>query len=376
MTEILFERAQGRSGHLVCACDPAAPAPGPRDEPVTSAQIGVFALSAGFTIVSQALVLTILPIAGAVLAPVAWAGIAPFAVMLLGAALATVPAAWLTGMDQRWGFALGSTLGIAGACLAAWGVVAGQFGAFTLGAFWLGLAQGFGTFYRHGAASLRPGDGRAIALVLGAGSLAAFVTPSALALARDLAGPLSSAAALVFAGAAHLCASGLAFALPRTRGFGAHGAQAVAPSWFRSATAVGAFAWAGMALMMGLGPSLMAGCGIGLAETSGIVAWHVLAMYAPALPAGYVITRARAPLACVAGLGSILAGLTTAMLASTPAGFLIAMLLSGLGWSTATIGATTLIHADGVPPRHLLAIHDLLLLTGALAGAAASVLLR
>ena len=296
--------------------------------------------------------------------------------MLLGAAVATVPAAWLTGIDQRWGFALGSTLGIAGACLAAWGVVAGQFGAFTLGAFWLGLAQGFGTFYRHGAAALRRGDGRAIALVLGAGSLAAFVTPSALALARELAGPLAAAAALVFAGAAHLAASALAFALPRSRGFGSHAPLAGWPPGFVGATAAGAAAWAGMALMMGLGPSLMAGCGIGLAETSGIVAWHVLAMYAPALPAGYVITQARAPLACGAGLCCIAAGLTTAFLATTPAGFLAAMLMSGVGWSTATIGATTLVHAGGVPARHLLAVHDFLLLAGALAGAAASVALR
>ena len=375
MSSVFLERSQGRSGQLTCACDPLGPeADQALDEPASAVQIGVLALCSGFTLISQALVLTIVPIGGAVLASGGPASILPFALLMIGATLATVPAAWLTGVDQRWGFALGSTLGIAGACIAAWGMVAGIFGAFALGAFWLGLAQGFGNFYRHGAASLRGNDGRAVALVIGAGSLAALVVPSALSLARDVAGPLATAAALLMAATAHLCASALAFALPRAQGFAAHEQRNPSVQRLVLATGAGAAAWGGMALMMGLGPSLMTDCGIGVAETSGIVAWHVLAMYAPALPAGFLITRARAPLACGLGLVAIAAGLTTALHASTPSGFLIAMLLSGAGWSTATIAATTLIHAEGAPSRAVLAGHDLLLLVGALAGASASLL--
>ena len=375
MSGVELERVQGRGGLLSCACDPLLAPLSDETGPQTRWPLAVFTLSNALNIFAQALVLTIVPLGGAIL--FAGPGVAlPFAAMLAGAAIGTIPAAWLTGMDQRWGFALGGSFGVAGAVLAAFGMMNVVGSAFTLGAFWLGLAQGFGNFYRHGAAGLARRDGRSISLVIGAGVVAAFTVPSALSFATTSAGPLATAAALVMAAAAHLAASGLAFLLPRQHGFAPVVLEPKEAAPFAFATISAAAAWFAMSLMMGLAPSLMIGCGIGVSQTSGIVGWHILAMYAPALLLGLIITPERAKLICLLGLACSASGLGMAFHVTTEAGFTVAMLLSGFGWSGTTLAATTLLHARATPTRAQLAVHDFLLLAAALTGAGAVALYR
>jgi len=370
MSGIELERVQGRGGLLSCACDPLLAPMSDKDGLQTRWPLAVFTLSNALNIFAQALVLTIVPLGGAILfaAP---AVALPFAALLAGAAIGTIPAAWLTGMDQRWGFALGGSFGVGGAVLAAFGMVSAMGSAFALGAFWLGLAQGFGNFYRHGAAGLARRDGRSIALVIGAGAIAAFIVPSALSFATTATGPLATAAALVMAAAAHLIASALAFLLPRQRGFAPVNVEAKTRPPFAFATISAAAAWFAMALMMGLAPSLMIGCGIGVSQTSGIVGWHILAMYAPALLLGLVITPERGKALCLLGLLCSASGLALAFYVTSEVGFTAAMLLSGFGWSGTTLAATTLLHAQATPSRAQLAVHDFLLLAAALTGAGA-----
>jgi hypothetical protein len=370
MSNVDLERVQGRGGLLSCACDPLLAPLSDQDGPQTRWPLAVFTLSNALNIFAQALVLTIVPLGGAIL--FAGPSVAlPFAALLAGAAIGTIPAAWLTGMDQRWGFALGGSFGVGGAVLAAFGMVSGLSSAFALGSFWLGLAQGFGNFYRHGAAGLARRDGRSIALVIGAGALAAFVVPSALSLANSSAGPLATAAALVMAATAHLLASALAFLLPRQRGFAPIAEAIKGDTPFVFATLYAALSWFAMALMMGLAPSLMIGCGIGVSQTSGIVGWHILAMYAPALLLGLVIRPARAKFICLLGVACSASALWLAFHVTSEAGFTLAMVLSGFGWSGTTLAATTLLHARSTPSRAQLAVHDFLLLAAALTGAGA-----
>lgn len=370
MSGVELERVQGRGGLLSCACDPLLAPPSDLQEARTRWPLAVFTISNALNIFAQALVLTIIPLGGAIL----FAGPAvalPFALLLTGAALGTIPAAWLTDLDQRWGFSLGGSFGVGGSVLAAFAMVSGMDSAFALGAFWLGLAQGFGNFYRHGAAGLARRDGRSIALVIGAGAFAAFIVPSALGFATTSAGPLATAAALVMAAAAHLVASALAFLLPRQRGFAPVPVGQSEKPPFIFATLSAAMAWFAMALMMGLAPSLMIGCGIGLLQASGVIGWHILAMYAPALLLGLIIKPQRAKMICLVGLVCCASGLALAFHVTSEMGFTLAMLLSGVGWSGVTLAATTLLHAAATPSRAQLAVHDFLLLAAALTGAGA-----
>ena len=81
---------------------------------------------------------------GAALAPRPAIANLPYALTLLGAAIASLPASML--LDQfgrRAAFALGACLGTSGGILAAFAIATQQFGLLSLGALWIGIAQGF-----------------------------------------------------------------------------------------------------------------------------------------------------------------------------------------------------------------------------------------
>ncbi|HUI21200.1 MAG TPA: hypothetical protein VLZ74_09170 [Methylocella sp.] len=365
----IFDKRRGRAGLLACACDIDPP-----DDTIPSGEaptLALFAAGFGFSIVAQVLAFAVLPLAGAVLAPSPAASTAPFVLMLAGAALATFPASFLPGrFGRRSAFALGASLGVAGAAIGAWGIAAGQFAGLCLGAFWLGTAQGFGLFYRHAAATKTPSGARAIAIVMGAASVAAVAAPAVIRVAQDLAGPLAPAAALIGAGLAQICVLTLAGALPA-------GIEVldVEQSWsgktglFVAISAAVALAWLGMTLLMVSAPLLMAGCGLGLGAASSAISWHVLAMYAPAAAIGVGGRRLPETQTVFAGLALLIMGGVASRFQTTAAGFDVALIIGGCGWSLATLAATLWIHRQGVPPRSLLAVHDFGLFAGAICGA-------
>lgn len=369
MSWVTLEAPQERPGHLVCACDLAPPdaAPAAAGAPSLALAAGVFAL----TVLSQALAAAVLPLAGLVLAPTPrWAAL-PFALTLVGAGVATLPAALLTDLfGRRAALALGASLGLAGGAIAARSFVAGQFFGLALGAFWLGVAQGFGFFYRHSPVPQAGDKPRAVALVLGAGALAALLAPATIGAARTLAGPLAPAAALLGVGAAQVAILALAMTLRASRDVGAPVApRAQHGPLFALATFAGAGAWFGMAALMAGAAPMMAICGIGSAAASGVIAIHILAMYAPAAIAGPWLARLGAAKIAVAGLAMILVALAAAGRAGATLPFAALMALGGCGWSLAMLGATVAIHRDCAPSPRLLALHDGALFAAAVAGA-------
>ncbi|VTZ48536.1 Major facilitator transporter [Methylocella tundrae] len=358
---------RGRAGLLACSCDFDLPDEAPRG--AGSPSLALIAAGFSFSILAQALAFAALPIAGAILAPSPAATTAPVVLMLAGAALSTFPASFLTGLfGRRSAFALGASLGVAGAAIGAWGVASGQFAGLCLGAFWLGTAQGFGLFYRHAVGS----SPRAIALVLGSASLAAFAAPAVVGIAQALVGPLAPAGALIGAGLAQVCVLMLAAPLPSAieLGEGERRWRQDTPG-FIAVTVAAALAWFGMMLLMTGAPLAMAGCGLGLGAASSGIAWHVLAMYAPAAVIGASGWRPPAAPTTFFGLGLLAIGCVLVRLQTSAGGFDLALIVGGCGWSLATLGATQWIHARGEPPRALLALHDFALFAGAVAGAMA-----
>ena len=373
MSDAILERVQGRSGELACVCDPL-----PGDEgsshPTERVAPALLPLAAanGFSILAQALSISVLPTAGVILAPNA-PGTAslPFVALLVGAGLATVPAAYLTtGWDRRFGFALGASMGLAGACMAAWAIVTGHLNALCLGAFWIGVAQGFAAFYRHGAA--QSGGTTAIGLVIGSGALAALLAPGLVEATRMVAGPLLPAALILFAGAAYLAVLAADLFLPPPPLARANASADATHTHVVPATVATACAWFAMAAVMGASPLRMADCGIATDGQTGYIAWHLMAMYLPALAAGWLVRpSARVP-AILGGVACAVIGLFMVSRAETGTQFGAALVLTGIGWSTTMVAATSLLHAAGTPRRSLLAAHDVITLAAAAAGAAAS----
>lgn len=366
----LLPEIAARAGRLVCFCPPGVPVEGAQRR-------GPVLLAAGFALstLSQTLALGILPLAGALLAPRPALATLPYMAMLVGAAVATFPASvLLDAFGRRASFALGASHGVAGGLVLAWALTASAFIPFCLGAFWLGVAQGFGLFYRHEAAMGGGAMGRAMLLgvVFGSGALAGLVGPAILMLGASLM-PLS-----VFAPAALAAALVQVLVLGLAMFFSPHAAPGAVPvmaptgacDWREALapTVVGAAAWFGMTALMLSAPSAMMACGIPVAGVAGLLAWHVVAMYAPGFGIAPLTRLIGAPATALLGLALVILARLALGGAAAAASFGGGLVILAVGWSLATAGATLWLQR-AKPPRSLLALHDLCLFAAALAGA-------
>ena len=357
-----MSRETGRVGQLDCAC------PAGMTQTAISDNRATLAVGFGLAVLSQALVLAVLPEESRLMAPNPDLVGLPFALLLIGAAIAGFPAVLLLdSFGRRAAFGLGASLGAAGGALCAFATTRYNFAALCLGAFWLGLAQGFALFYRHSAAQ---GAARGALAVFGGGALAAFVAPAALA--------TTTSPATIFAAAAALHIGGLALAVrqPHARPPAQPAPRREAASTRDSrtslhATLIAALAWFVMAAAMLHGPLSLAACAATPAFIGGATGWHLLAMYAPAALA------ARWPMffpPVGGGLGALalmLVGMAAIYAAATPALIASGLFAVGAGWSLANVASLRLLHDRTHLSRQALAAHDFTVLVAAAAGALA-----
>lgn len=364
---------EARGGRLGCAC--------PDDTLRRLRRVpgeGRLALGFALVVLAQALTIGVLPLVGVMLAPDPLFAALPLAVFLIGAAAASLPASvLLDAFGRRAGFALGASLGVAGGLIAAHGVFAFSFRELLVGCAWLGAAQGFGMFYRHAAAFGSGGlPARAVARLMAAGVLAGLAGPALAGLAEALFFPVLFVGTLACAALAQLGVLIFAVQLPPARWSHADeeaGDPLPALRWsalVRPMLASG-LAWAAMSAAMSGAPLAFAACGIGVPAVTGFIAWHVVAMYAPALIGGRLAERFGAGALALGGLALGLAGLAGLRLGGSEALLAPALMLVGAGWSLATLGATVQLHESGAPSRSQLAVHDAVILLCALAGTTA-----
>ncbi|MFN3888931.1 MAG: hypothetical protein ACK4MV_00945 [Beijerinckiaceae bacterium] len=364
------EAAPARAGRLSCFC--------PAGSPVAGQTRGLLTLAGGFaaSVLSQTLVLGLLPLAGLLLAPKSSMAVLPLVAMLLGAALATFPASFLLDtFGRRASFALGASHGLAGGCLMAWSLSTQNFYPFLLGAFWMGVAQGFSLFYRHEAAvgASRGERLMAIALVFGAGSLAGLAGPALAEVAERIAPGFYVGTAL-FAAAAQFATLAFAAATSRRLPVALPAPSVRAPDWFAmlAPTLIAALAWFSMNLVMLAAPFSMINCGVAATGVMGAVAWHVVAMYAPSFALAPLAGRISAKWITALGLLIILFSLLIFIGASTAERFAASLILLAIGWSFATTAATAWLHEEASPSRSMLAVHDGALFLAAICGALAA----
>jgi hypothetical protein len=346
-----------RAGQIGCACPTDA-----EPEAITDNRL-VFTIAFGLAVLAQALTLTVLPEQGRLLAPTT-AGVGlPYALLLTGAVVASFPATLLIdAFSRRAAFGLGASLGVAGGALCAFAAVRNNFFALCLGAFWLGLAQGFALFYRHVAAQ---SSARAALTVFGGGALAAVATPLAIFVAGDPAKTLLTAAAL------HTLALAVVIRLPHRRNdpvsktFPPHSF----PEGFVVATLFGALAWGVMGAGMMHGPLTLAACSATPMYIGGAMGWHLASMYAPAALAARWPAFFPTPGALIAGLLLALLGGVAVYAGATIGSVTAGLIAIGVGWSIVNVGCLRQLHAAAAPSRSALAAHDFCVLAAAVAGA-------
>lgn len=322
------------------------------------------------------MIFTIAGLAGSSLAPnKCWATL-PITLMVIGSMLTATPLSMLMQrFGRRAGFFFGAAGGAIGAATGAYGLSTGSFLIFCIGALFSGVYMSANGFYRFAAVdtaseSFRP---KAISWVMAGGLLSAIVGPQLVKVTADeLAVPflgsylavilLNLFGALLF----------LALDIPRPQ------QPAAGSPAGRSRVALirnpivlvamicATVSYALMNLVMTSSPLAVVGGGFDKGRAADVVTAHVLAMYAPSFFTGHLIARFGAERIIAVGLTILAAAGAVAMAGVQLENFFIALILLGLGWNFAFIGATTMLTSAQRPEERgrLQGLNDLVVFGG------------
>ena len=305
------------------------------------------------------MVFTVGGLAGTMLSPIPCLATLPITMTVLGS-FTTAP--WLSTLMQRRGrvpgFILGALGGGTGAAICAWALWTNAFLLFLVGSYMIGIYMSSQGFFRFAAAdtasdSFRP---KAISYVMAGGLLSALIGPP---LATSLADGfvvsfVGSYLAIVALNAVGLF---LFFLLdipkpaPPVRGvrLGRSRRELLREPTIVVAMIVGMVAYALMNLVMTSTPLAVVGCGFSTDAAGAIVSAHVVAMYAPSFFTGHVIARFGTRAVCWLGLAILAAAGVVALQGVELANFFAALVLLGIGWNFAFIGATTMLSEAHTP---------------------------
>jgi MFS family permease len=304
---------------------------------------------------------TVSAVVGTMLAPDRGLATAPIAAMVIGTALATLPAAaFMRQRGRRAGFVLGAGLGAGGGLLAAYSVLTHAFALFVAAHLLIGAWQGFANYHRFAATEAASAQfaSRAISLVIAGGVVAAFLGPQLVSWTRDAFAPhafVGAYMALAGLGAVALLAlTGLDRLLPAPSGAqgSARGRREIARQPAFIVAVLGAtVGYAVMLLAMTATPVAMLGCGLPATAAAQVIQWHVLAMFAPSFFTGALVQRFGAMQVMLCGFALLAGHVIVALSGVAFAHFVCALVLLGVGWNFSFVGSTALLTHTYRPPE-------------------------
>lgn len=280
----------------------------------------------------------------------------PFALQLLSTMLTSIPAAILMSrIGRKAAFLMATIIAVLGGLTCTIAIMQHQFSLFLLGGILLGMFAGFANYYRFTAADNvdKEHKSRAISYVLAGGVLAAIIGPNLANLTRD------SIAQASFAGsyASTIVLYVLSFILlvflklpnqqrigieiPHKRGRPL--VQIARQPGFIIAIICGMLGYATMSLVMTATPLAMQQHAHPFADTSFVIQWHVLAMFAPSFFTGHLIRRFGLFWIMLTGALCGIACVIINLNGTDIPHFWFALVLLGLCWNFLFIGATTLL---------------------------------
>jgi MFS family permease len=286
------------------------------------------------------------------LAPTAWLVTLPLTTYVLGAAIASLPAAFfMKHHGRRAGFMLGASLGCAGAVLSYFAVSAGNFWLLCLGTVLAGIYNAFGQQYRFAAADSAPPQwrARAISLTLAGGIAGGVIGPAVGNLTRNLLTPSFVASYLALAGfalLAMLIASRVD--IPPLAAEQQHAAGRPVRELMRNpkllvAVLAAACGYGVMNLLMTATALAMDSCGLPFGDAALVLEWHVIGMFAPSFFTAHLLKRFGIPRMLLTGAALMTLCIVIALSGVTLMHFWWALLLLGIGWNFLFIGGTTLL---------------------------------
>jgi len=301
---------------------------------------------------NSAVIVSTASIVGAVLAPDKGLATLPVTAMVIGMWLGTLPVGALARrFGRRFALQTGSAFGILSGLISYSAVMSGQFWLLLVGTFCGGLYAAAHQSYRFAAAdtaseAYRP---KVVSWVLAGGVFAAVIGPQLVIFTKDLLSPhLFAASYLGQSACAAAAAAVLQFIrVPPVKV--AHDANArplgqiIRAPRFVVAVACGMASYGMMNMLMTSAPLAMVGCGHSVTDAALGIQWHILAMYAPSFVTGSLIARFGVERITGVGLALIATTAVVGIAGVTVAHFWTNLVLLGLGWNFAFIGATTMV---------------------------------
>ena len=292
-------------------------------------------------------------IVGGMLADKAFATV-PVSTYVLGMWIGTLPVGIISKKFGRLAaFELGALCGTIAGLLCCLAVLQSSFGLLCAGTLFGGFYAAVHQSYRFAAADTARDafKTKAISWVMAGGMFSAFVGPQLVIVTKDLWPPhLFAASYLAQAGVAVL--SGLVLLLvriPRVVETDRHlpGGRPLIEIFRQPrlivAVVCGVASYSMMNLVMTSAPVAMLDCNHSVTDAALGLQWHVLAMFAPSLFTGTLITRFGTDRVAGCGLAIIALGALIALSGVALWNFWTALVLLGVGWNFAFIGATTMV---------------------------------
>ena len=304
---------------------------------------------------------------------------APMTMMLVGTAVATLPASLLMrNWGRKWGFALGSVVGCFGAVVAAKAVAIDNFILFNAGLFLSGIYGAFAQQYRFAAAEVAPKHlkEKNVSIVIAMSVMGAFIGPETALIAKfwivDV--PFQGAflvLALIYAlsGVIILFARIPKLAAEDFANTGRPMTEIKKSPAFIVAVIAALLGYVVMNFLMVVTPVTMETLKTEVFSQDNIklvIQWHVVGMFLPGFITGDLIQRYGVVQVIAAGAAILLASVLVALHGVSFSHFIISLVLLGIGWNFTFTGGTLLITEVHSPAERakVQGTNDFLLFTG------------
>ena len=334
----------------------------------------VLTLAQSFARCGAPIVVLLGGIVGSSIAPRPSLATLPIAMMIVGTAVTTIPAALFMGrFGRKLGFMGGAAYAALAGLIAAWAVVHSNFPVFCFATFLVGSHNAFIQQYRFAVAESVSPDrvGPAISILMLAGVAAAFMGPEVAnrmhhALAwGDYTGSFVGLSVLML-----LTIGCLAFypnSLMHQKKVEEPARKLIeiaAQPAFVAAVAAAVVGYAVMSFVMTATPISMHNVDhFSLDDTTLVIQSHIIGMYLPSLFTGLLIARFGARNVIAAGLVLLFTCVGIALANRQLLNYWTALVLLGVGWNFLFVGGTTLVTRTYAPSERfkVQALNDFLI---------------
>jgi MFS family permease len=291
-------------------------------------------------------------IIGATLAPDVSFATVPISMYVVGLAAGTLPTGAISrAYGRRVAFIIGTGCGVLTGLLGAFAILHDSFPLFCCATFLGGLYGAVSQSYRFAAADgasvqYRP---KAVSWVMAGGVFAGVLGPQLVQWTMNIWPPYLFAFSFVVQAIVALVAMAVLAGIdaPKPAPADIHGGrpllEIVRQPRFIAAALCGIVAYPMMNLVMTSAPLAMKMCGLSVSDSNFGIQWHIVAMYGPSFFTGSLIARFGAQRIVATGLVLEAAAAAIGLSGITAMHFWATLVVLGLGWNFAFVGASALV---------------------------------